>query len=67
MKKLQRQYEDDAESAAEEFKKLEQQLKAKYPQAKKLDGDKKAKAFSSAVGGGAEAVHGTQRPLAKAG
>jgi len=49
MKKLQRQYEDEAESAAEEFKKLEQQLKAKYPQPKKLDGDKKAESLLKAL------------------
>jgi hypothetical protein len=40
MKKLQRQYEDEAETAAADFKKLEEQLKAKYPQAGKPESDK---------------------------
>ena len=34
MKKLQRQYEDEAEALSAEFKKLEDGLKAKYPQPK---------------------------------
>src|SRR5205814_9658202 len=45
MKKLPRQYEDDAEAATEEFKKLEKQLKAKYPKPKEQDPDEKAAAF----------------------
>ena len=34
MKKLLRQYEDEAEATAEEFKKLEETLKSKYPKSK---------------------------------
>ena len=42
MKRLARQYEDEAEAAGEEFKKLEEELKRKYIQAKNLQPDDKA-------------------------
>ena len=37
MKHMLRQYDDEAESTAEQFKQLEEKLKAKYPQPKKPD------------------------------